>query len=718
MHRIPAGSTAPIRAAADRHGDREPAFELLVEAGAWKDARCLLLDHAQALLDSGRWQTLVRWAESLPQGDLEQAPWLQYWRARALAQIELAAAVPAFSCARAAFERHDDRLGRMLATAGLLQVCSVDHVDYGPVEQYLDSLAEDVVATPFQTPEQELSVLAALAWSAFFVAPWHACIAPALSRIHVLLGEALAAPARLAAAISALTIASQSAQMERSRQLREMVQQLAASDEVGPLLSCWGQFQVAHSFFLDAEYGTAIERFDRIWSLAQAHGLRQVLTAALMHRFMIDFRLSDPRTAEATLQRIEALLAPKSDYSRSVLVCYRGRIAQLRGDLSTGAKFARESQRLMVRTGSLYHEFLFGLINAEMLLHAGLLPDALPLLGRSREILQRCPVLAILNAAIVIVEAWAAEKNGQGRDSRILLRSALEETRAGFAWCHMRFIDTTLAHMLPIALEENIEADQARWLIRTFRLRPPSPDIEQWPRRLRIRCFGDFSVEVDELPLEAGRKTPRKVLALLKALVAMGPRDVPEEHLIDALWPDEEGDAGHKSLSITVLRLRRLLGDNDLIRQHGGRLSIDPQHCWVDAWAFERRLDARPADPARTEKALALYAGTFLPHDADAAFSVAARERLRGKFVHALGELARQLEAQQRHDEAIDWYLRGLEADAIIEPFYQGLMRCYVALDRRTEAIAAYRRLEQTLSVTLGLQPSASTVSLYQRVRA
>jgi len=230
-----------------------------------------------------------------------------------------------------------------------------------------------------------------------------------------------------------------------------------------------------------------------------------------------------------------------------------------------------------------------------------------------------------------------------------------------------------------------------------------------------VRTLGGFEVEVDERPLEVGRKTPRKVLALLKALVAMGPREVPEQQLIDALWPDDEGDAGHKALSITVLRLRRLLGDNDLIRQQGGKLSIDPQRCWVDAWAFERRLAAK--DAGSLDKALALYGGSFLPDDTDASFTVAARERLRAKFVHALGELGRRLEAQHRFDEAIGWYLRGLEADPIIETFYQGLMRCYVALDRRTEAIAAYRRLKQTLSVTLGLQPAASTESLYQQLR-
>ena len=93
------------------------------------------------------------------------------------------------------------------------------------------------------------------------------------------------------------------------------------------------------------------------------------------------------------------------------------------------------------------------------------------------------------------------------------------------------------------------------------------------------------------------------------------------------------------------------------------------------------------------------------------------RERLRAKFIHALGNLGKQLEARGMDDAAIGWYLKGVDADPIVEPFYQGLMRCYDRLDRRTEAIGAYRRLRQTLSVILGIKPSASTEKLYDSLR-
>jgi DNA-binding SARP family transcriptional activator len=117
-------------------------------------------------------------------------------------------------------------------------------------------------------------------------------------------------------------------------------------------------------------------------------------------------------------------------------------------------------------------------------------------------------------------------------------------------------------------------------------------------------------------------------------------------------------------------------------------------------------------------RTVALYGGGFLPDDAEQSWTLPARERLRSKYIQALGALCATLEQDGRYDEAIDWYLKGLDADAIVEPFYQGLMRCYEKLDRRPEAVAAYRRLSQTLSVTLGLRPSAGTERLYQALRA
>jgi len=231
---------------------------------------------------------------------------------------------------------------------------------------------------------------------------------------------------------------------------------------------------------------------------------------------------------------------------------------------------------------------------------------------------------------------------------------------------------------------------------------------------VKVRTLGTFDVLVHDAPIAFGRKAPKKTLALLKALIARG-GSASEGVLIDQFWPDEEGDAAAKSLGAAVHRLRQLIGMPEVVLQQGGQVWLDRERVWVDAWSFERGLGADDADAVI--HALQLYQGAFLVEDEGESWPVATRERLRGKFVQAVAQHAARLEAAHHHEEAIGWYLKGLDADPVVELFYQGLMRCYHRLDRLTEAVSAYRRLKQTLSVTLSLPPSAATERLYQSLR-
>ena len=57
-------------------------------------------------------------------------------------------------------------------------------------------------------------------------------------------------------------------------------------------------------------------------------------------------------------------------------------------------------------------------------------------------------------------------------------------------------------------------------------------------------------------------------------------------------------------------------------------------------------------------------------------------------------------------------YLRGIEADPLAEASYRGLMRCHALQGHIAEASAVYRRLRQTLSVVLGIEPSVESEAL------
>jgi DNA-binding SARP family transcriptional activator len=93
------------------------------------------------------------------------------------------------------------------------------------------------------------------------------------------------------------------------------------------------------------------------------------------------------------------------------------------------------------------------------------------------------------------------------------------------------------------------------------------------------------------------------------------------------------------------------------------------------------------------------------------------RERLRGQFLRYVSRTGRQQEDAGKLDVAVLLYQKGIEADDLAEELYQGLMRSLNRLGRRAEAMAVFRRLRQTLSVTLGISPSPPAERLFQRIQ-
>jgi len=243
--------------------------------------------------------------------------------------------------------------------------------------------------------------------------------------------------------------------------------------------------------------------------------------------------------------------------------------------------------------------------------------------------------------------------------------------------------------------------------------------VEEWPWPVKVYTLGRFSLVVDGKILPSGRKTRQKPLLLLKALVALGGREVPVEQLEEILWPDADGDLAHQSFAKTLERLREMLGDDRAVLLHDARLTLNNRHCWVDVWEFERTLGR--ADAARNpgalapddgevariaERAIALYGGTFLSGETFCSCVVTHRERLRSKFLRAVVHAGHHLEQAGEGDKAIVFYQKGLEVDPLSEGICRRLISCNVRMGRPSEAHAVYYRCCKTLSAVLGVSPS------------
>jgi DNA-binding SARP family transcriptional activator len=301
---------------------------------------------------------------------------------------------------------------------------------------------------------------------------------------------------------------------------------------------------------------------------------------------------------------------------------------------------------------------------------------------------------------------------------------AIEHLRVGLQHCRnpmktgMLFsITRALPRLLSLAIEEGIELDAVTSLIKRWSILPEASIHDRWPWPVKIYALGEFRVLVNDTPLPSKGKSHFKVLALLKAIIAGGARQVSAPILCEWLWPEADGDTAAASLKVSLHRLRKLLADDAAVLLHDGKVSLNERLCWLDLWRFEAGItnideESNPADAHRyTLRAttLNLYRGDLLPQD-DSFWVLAPRERLRAKFRRAAIVVGKRHERAKDYDAAVACYHRYLDADPSAEVLHRHLMLCLKDAGRHAEALDAFRRCQQTLAN----KPSKETQQVYE----
>jgi DNA-binding SARP family transcriptional activator len=284
------------------------------------------------------------------------------------------------------------------------------------------------------------------------------------------------------------------------------------------------------------------------------------------------------------------------------------------------------------------------------------------------------------------------------------------------------------AHLCAYALQHGIEVDYVQEIIRRRHLTLDKPPlhIEQWPWPFKVYTLGRFELHQSGNSLQFSRKAQKKPLEMLKALIAFGEKEIGEEQIADLLWPEADGDAAYSAFTTNLSRLRHLLGNDKAIRYQDGRITLDAHFCWVDAWAFEHMVSesekSRKEDPTKTfvvaEKAFDLYQGHFLASDGDPFWAVSYRERLRDKYLRLVMRIGDHQKKLGQWEEALNYFLKGLEVDPLVEEFCQQMMICYEKLGQRAHALEVYQRCKRMLASTLGCDPSPRTQALYRSLRS
>lgn len=705
----------------------EDAARALIENEDWNGLARLVIDQAPILLAQGRARTVEEWLSRLPHRVVQQQAWLNYWLGMCRLPYDLDRSRLAFTTAFELFNQQRDADGVWLSWAGAVETILAAWGDMRLLDHWTDALETLRRRRPVLLSPAVAARIAAVQFGAYmFRQPHHPHMRELAARALHVSAHNGDLEHRMQTAFYGTIYHLWIGDIASARMIATPHREITRTRRIPPHLRLmWSVADAACDWHM-ALHERCLKTVSKGLNLSRstgAHVWDYQLMAQGVYGALAAGDLAQAQRYLEMMSLVPEGLRPLDASHHHFLSAWH---ALLKGDLAMAFSHIRKSLALAVEIGAPFPEALCHLAMAQVRHERRERRQASSHLAKACRIgtSMRSDMLRFM---ALLAKAQFALADGRASAGIRSLRAAMALGRRHGYLNTPWWRASVMARLCVAALQAGIEVEYVRDLVQKRGLIPDTPpiEVEAWPWPLQIYTLGEFRVVRDGRPLEFSGKVQRKPLALLKALIACGRREVAEDQLADALWPDADSDVAHQAFKTTLHRLRQLVGHEQAITRQEGRVGLDPRYCWVDVWAFERLLEA--ADVAGkagqtdravacVEQALRLYRGPFLGGDAAGLWAIPLCERVQSLFLRRVATHGRYCEQAGEWREAIDWYQRGLEADDLAEELYQRLIVCYERLGRRAEALAVYQRCRRVLAAR-GITPSPDTEALHLSLR-
>lgn len=736
QHRLARDSSAAAlsrlraRAAAllSHSGRTDDAIDLALSAGAWAQARRLMVSRARTLLAEGRRATLVDWSLTLPAGQTGD-PWLCYWLGVAN-MADDAAAEGWFSRAWTLFEERGEPHGQCLTAARAV----LSKTDSWRTHEGLSLWTRRLLALIGRDLARLQGDDQLLAWSGMLravdFADSYDSAAPVVGRLTLQLLERLrerapgdTATIRLVASQTLVDHAGSTGKADVFEQAVDGV----AEDLRDPGVAAWvlGHWlvtfgSVSGRYFPYSKrgfaYASAEQALREAIAIGEREGLRGVEFGGLYHlqlqmklrnRFE-EFEALVSRIAEISDSRHTTQVAVAAD-CQAALHTLQGRFADAYRDCERFTAAIEEANEPPIER---WPHFI---TRYQVLLADRKPSEATAFLNGILDHFDG-EVRRRTRACVLIAEASAAKWDGAADYSR-RLSSCLQELRQANWFAALINLPALLAELCADGLERGVEPDFCRSLVRRRALAPPATRPAGWPWALKVRVLGRFVLERDGVALALGAKAPKRSLDIVRLLAISKEHTCSLDEVCEHLWPDADGDQARAACDQALHRLRKLLGSTELLVQREGKLWLAPESVWVDLDDWEQRLGVVLRAPAAAsdlelEAVLRALAGPLFQFEPETPWSLPVAERVRSKFLDLTARLARRFTARGEPARARTLYLRALDLYPAAESCYEALIRGCLAQGDSAGALDDYRRCERVLETFLATRPSPGVRAL------
>jgi LuxR family maltose regulon positive regulatory protein len=704
------------------------AVELFGKSGAWPELQRLVITNAREMMSQGRGRTLEAWIRMLPDDLIYRNPWLLYWLGACRMPFNPDESYMFFEKAFNLFTSLKDPGGLFLSISGVLDSVHFSMKTFKPFDVWLERLYELLSEyNGFPSIEIESRVVSSLLGAFYLRQPQHPDFERWEDRALVLSQDCRDMYTKTQIFNKLLCHHTFSGNLAKASLLLNFFRNIVKSADISTLASIILKNDEAFYFWISAQFEDSFQAVTEGLELAFQTGVHCMDYLLLGHGTALSLSSGKLERAAEFLDRMQTCLNGMRTWEKAVYHFLKTWESILLGDMNTASVHAEFSLKYSSDVGMPHTEAMCLLAKSYIMHETGHKKASEDLLEKARRIGEHTKN-KITEFMCLLGETYKALDHADEKLALEYLKKAMTLGREQGYFNTYLWMPPVMTGLCIKALEAGIEVEYVRILITKRNLVPESPPVEceKWPWRLKIFTLGRFDIMKDERQLFFEGKVRHKPLTMLKAMIALGGREVTEEKLTDILWPEADGDAAHSAFTTTLSRLRQLLGFEQSIRFAEGKAVLDPRYCWVDVWAFERMLgktdrlwkhDMTVVELSYAvrliEKGINIYKGPFLS-DSNEPWTLSIRERLRSKFLRNIKRMGFYWEQAGEFEKAVECYQKGLETDDLTEEFYRNIMNCHLQTGKRAEAIIVYKRCREILSTVLGIQPSPETEAVYK----
>ena len=507
---------ASIRRAAaallEESGYVEDAAALFRQVGNWEALARLILSHARSLVAQGRYQTLLEWLGALPKEVLDTDPWLLYWKGVCLMPFSPAESRAHFEEALHSFDARREAPGVFRSWAGVVESIITPLDNLTPLDgwiSFLPRLLEKYGGIP---PREGGDVVIcwmyrALSYRQYPRAAVELWTPRALALAQTTTDKRLQFMLTLGFLV-AFQVTKDTREAERLfASLRDMLRQPDAT----PLMRLSVDSMEAVCLVLSARYERCFRVATEGLAFAENTGVHVVDAFLQAYAAAAAFKLGDFETANRFLDRMAATLDTMKPLPLGQFHHIAASEALYRRDLVKASFHSRECLRLWEESGFTTH------IHAALILAAHVHhalqedEDAYRVIAETRRNGYEVRNFYGIWASYLTEAYFHLERNDDAAAIAPLRKGLQVGRETGLFGASLRMQDM-FTKVSAKALEEGIEVDYVRELIRRNRLAPDpaNPDLEQWPWPVKVYTLGRFGILVDDRPVEFGRKVQQK----------------------------------------------------------------------------------------------------------------------------------------------------------------------------------------------------------------